>query len=201
MSTATNQEKKFTPKEVGNYIFPHDEIPKEIITHAEARLGEKTNVNPARFNGDYKGTVILNSDKYIVQAVGNREQSAVVHLKKDIELVSDNLKWRDQNNRMGSTDVAIHYNEDKARVYPWNRQIELDNMEKNKTMKMAREFVEKNPGEFKSKKDIDTYLKRVEMSTTQHLEKRTEARKEKEAATREAAKANREVKQEKSKER
>lgn len=106
------------------YVMTHTEIPKEISALVESKLGKGAEAHPAREDGSYKGRVLLNSDQYLVQSVGAEGRSAVVHRKGDVELQGSNLKWRDENKRMGSVDVQVHYDGDKGKVYPWDRERE-----------------------------------------------------------------------------
>lgn len=111
-------------KPLGSYLYAHTDIPKEITSFVTEKLGKGAEAHPPRADGGYKGRVLLNSDSYLVQAVGRNSQTAVVHRKGDTELMGSNLKWRDENKRLGSVDVQIHYDGDKGKVYSWNRQRE-----------------------------------------------------------------------------
>lgn len=113
-----------TQRPIGAYVMDHKEIPKEISSFVAEKLGKDASVHPAREGGGYKGKVLLNSDQYLVQSVGREGKSAVVHRKDDLEIKGSNLAWRDQNKRLGSVDVQIHYDAGKAKMYAWNRERE-----------------------------------------------------------------------------
>ncbi|MCP3050754.1 hypothetical protein K6X12_06535 [Xanthomonas euvesicatoria pv. allii] len=113
-----------TQRPLGEYVMDHKEIPKEISAFVTDKLGKDASVHPAREGGGYKGKVLLNNDQYLVQGVGREGKSAVLHRKEDIEIKGSNLVWRDENKRLGSVDVQIHYDAGKAKMYAWNRERE-----------------------------------------------------------------------------
>lgn len=78
----------------------------------------KYKVVPARENGTYKGSVILNNDTHIVQKIN--DHTAVSHLKSDVNLKGNGLKERDDKNNLHGAEVQIFYSGAKANAYPWN---------------------------------------------------------------------------------
>lgn len=131
---------KEASKKVGNFVMKSELIPAELQAFVKERLGRdqegnpkkdetgaeiKPAVVPAKENGSYRGTVILNNENYIVQAVGKEAKTAVVHRKDDVELMGSKLKWRDENKKMHNADVQIYYSGEKAKAYPWDKEKAL----------------------------------------------------------------------------
>lgn len=129
-------------KVVGNYLHKIDEVPKEVRDYAINKLnpvnetGERikdgqgnpitARISTAKENGSYYGPVILNNDKFIVQAVGKERLSAVVHNKDDVALQGASLALLDAKKTMNGTSVQVHYSGDKAKAYHWadkNKQV------------------------------------------------------------------------------
>jgi hypothetical protein len=184
-TTAENSpEKKVFQRPVpGKYRMEFDQIPPEIKDLAKQKLGDKATIAPARENGNYKGSVMLNSEQYLVQAIGKDNKAAIVHRKEDIELVSQNLQWRDQEKRLGSVNVAVYYKGEKANVFPWNKEREADQILYHGTMKHAHEYAGNN---FKAEKERTKFLSHVEKMTTERIEQRKEASQERKAGQHEA---------------
>jgi hypothetical protein len=123
-------------KVVGNYIHKIEEVPKEVRDYAINKLnpvdaaGERikdaqgnnitARISTAKENGSYYGPVILNNDKFIVQAVGKDRISAVVHHKDDVALQGASLALLDAKKTMNGTSVQVHYTGDKAKAYHWS---------------------------------------------------------------------------------
>ncbi|WP_146098038.1 KfrB domain-containing protein [Xanthomonas arboricola] len=127
-----------TQRPLGEYVMDHKEIPKEISSFVTEKLGKDASVHPARDGGGYKGKVLLNNDQYLVQSVGREGKSAVLHRKEDLEIKGSNLVWRDENKRLGSVDVQIHYDAGKAKMYAWNREREDQLRFVNKAQEFAK---------------------------------------------------------------
>ncbi len=104
-------------REPADYLFPRNNIPLEVKGFALARLGNDAQIHPARRNGSYKGTVLLNSSGWIVQAIGRDTKTAIVHRKADVTLVGS-VRWRDANKRLGGAAVQVHYNDGTGKAYP-----------------------------------------------------------------------------------
>lgn len=132
----SNNHQQSSQKTVGNYLSSIEEVPIEVRQFALNKLtprndiGEKlqdthgnnitAKVATAKENGSYYGPVILNNDKYIVQAVGKDKLSAVVHDRKNIELKGQSLQALDEKKQMNGTNLQIHYSGDSAKAYHWN---------------------------------------------------------------------------------
>lgn len=122
-------------KVVGGYVHKIEEVPKEVRDYAINKLnpvdaaGERlkdaqgnnitARISTAKENGSYYGPVILNNDKFIVQAVGKERLSAVVHHKEDVALQGASLAVLDAKKTMNGTNVQVHYTGEKAKAYPW----------------------------------------------------------------------------------
>jgi hypothetical protein len=141
-------------KVVGNYLHKIEEVPREVRDYAINKLnpldaaGERikdahgnnitARVSTAKENGSYYGPVVLNNDKFIVQAVGKDRISAVVHHKEDVALQGASLALLDAKKTMNGTSVQIHYTGDKAKAYHY--------ADKSKqTAEPAKEAPEKAP--------------------------------------------------------
>lgn len=123
-------------KVVGGYLHKIEEVPKEVRDYAINKLnpvdaaGERikdaqgnnitARISTAKENGSYYGPVILNNDKFIVQAVGKERLSAVVHHKDDVALQGASLALLDAKKTMNGTNVQVHYTGDKAKAYHWS---------------------------------------------------------------------------------
>lgn len=123
-------------KVVGGYIHKIEEVPKEVRDYAINKLnpvdaaGERmkdaqgnnitARISTAKENGSYYGPVILNNEKFIVQAVGKERLSAVVHHKDDVALQGASLALLDAKKTMNGTSVQVHYTGDKAKAYHWS---------------------------------------------------------------------------------
>lgn len=104
-------------RDPADYLFHRNDIPLEVKAFALARLGNDAQVHPARRNGSYKGTILLNSRDWLVQALGRHMKTAVAHRKTDVMLVGS-VKWRDENRRLGGAAVQVHYNGSSGKAYP-----------------------------------------------------------------------------------
>lgn len=117
-------DEKKQPGKLGDYRMPHKDIPPHLNEIAARKLkipeGDLS-LNPCREGGGYKGKVLHADSNFIVQAVGKEGKSAVVHRTADLDFQNQNLKWRSENQRLGSVDVQVHYGRDgKAKVYPYD---------------------------------------------------------------------------------
>jgi hypothetical protein len=112
---------KATPaKKPGEYLIKHEDIPPAVSKLMRDKMGEGSEVHPAKENGTYKGKVIFTNEHYVGQAVGREGKMAIVHRKADIELQGNELKWRMENNRLNNAGVQVFYNGDKGKAYPFN---------------------------------------------------------------------------------
>lgn len=134
-SSTPAQSKSAPAKVAGNYIHKIEEVPKEVRDYAINKLnpvdaaGERikdakgdpitARISAAKENGSYYGPVILNNEKYVVQAVGKERLSAVVHRKEDVALQGASLALLDAKKTMNGTNIQVHYTGDKAKAYHW----------------------------------------------------------------------------------
>ena len=135
-SSTPAQSKSAPAKVAGNYIHKIEEVPKEVRDYAINKLnpvdaaGERikdaqgnnitARISTAKENGSYYGPVILNNEKFLVQAVGKERLSAVVHHKDDVALQGASLALLDAKKTMNGTNVQVHYTGDKAKAYHWS---------------------------------------------------------------------------------
>lgn len=114
----------YVKKAIGDYNFPLKDVPTEFKEAAQNRFGRAgvaMQMASSKANGTYKGE-ILNSDQFIAQRVS--ENSVVFHKKADVELVSNDSQWRDQNKTLNRANLALHYDESKAKAYPHDPERE-----------------------------------------------------------------------------
>lgn len=120
---------------VGDYLMKIEEVPKEVRDYAINKLSPadadgnrlkdaqgkevRAGISTAKENGSYYGPVVLNNDKFIVQAVGKDQSFAVVHPKDKVELQGQTLAMLDAKKRLNGFNVQIHYTGDKAKAYPY----------------------------------------------------------------------------------
>lgn len=76
----------------------------------------------AKQNGSYTGRIVANEQNYLIQAIGKREEFAIVHNKEQVAIQGANLKKLDKNDRLNFNAVQIHYKQDQAKMYPWDRK-------------------------------------------------------------------------------
>lgn len=122
-STSTDTSKQEpAKKQLGEYRMPHSDIPPHFKEIAQRKLQQdEVTLHPARDQGGYKGKVIHADSNFVVQSVGAKGNSAVVHRAGDLNYVSNNLDWRAKNGRLGSQNVQIHYDaKGKGSVYPFD---------------------------------------------------------------------------------
>lgn len=184
---------KDTLKKVGDFVMKPELIPTELQAFVKERLGRdpegnprkdekgadlKPTVVPAKENGSYKGSIILNNENYIVQAVGREAKTAVVHRKEDVELMGSKLKWRDENKKLHNADVQIYYSGDKAKAYPWDKEKALaatakeagknsqdkDGLKPENLLEKAQQYAAEN---IKNVKQREAFLKHLENVTQQ----------------------------------
>lgn len=150
---AETGQRNFSSKVIGNYIHKIEDVPKEVRDYALNKLNPVDEVgdrirdgqgNPitaristAKENGSYYGPVILNNEKFIVQAVGKERLSAVVHHKENVALQGASLTLLDAKKTMNGTSVQIHYTGDKSKAYHW--------ADKNKQMPGPVKVADKTP--------------------------------------------------------
>lgn len=120
---------------IGDYLIKIDEVPKEVRDYAINKLSPtdsegkalkdaegkdiRIGISTAKENGSYYGPVVLNNDKYIVQAVGKDHNYAVVHPKDKVDLQGSTLSMLDAKKRLNGFNVQIHYTDDQAKAYPF----------------------------------------------------------------------------------
>jgi putative DNA primase/helicase len=107
---------------IGDALYGLDDVPQEFKLLAQQRFGTPIRMGTPRKNGGpYRGE-ILNAERYLIQEVSAR--SVVFHLKDRMELVSERLRWMNENQRLNGAEVQIGYDGDRPKVYPWDRMRE-----------------------------------------------------------------------------
>jgi hypothetical protein len=121
---ATPAKQPFVKKDIGGYNFPLKDVPTEFKEAAQNRFGRAgvaMQMASSKANGTYKGE-ILNSDQFMAQRVS--ENSVVFHKKGDVELVSNDSQSRDQSKMLNRANLALYYDESKAKAYPHDPERE-----------------------------------------------------------------------------
>lgn len=196
-------------KVVGGYLHKIEEVPKEVRDYAINKLnpvdaaGERikdaqsnnitARISTAKENGSYYGPVILNNEKFIVQAVGKERLSAVVHHKDDVALQGASLALLDAKKTMNGTIVQVHYTVDKAKAYHWSDKSKQaadpakdasekapqqapvkEAMKAKDFMKQAADYAKEN---IKNTNQREAFLKHLGNVTEQAFNKQPEATK------------------------
>nr|BCT99685.1 hypothetical protein [uncultured bacterium] len=196
-------------KVVGGYLHKIEEVPKEVRDYAINKLnpvdaaGERikdaqgnnitARISTAKENGSYYGPVILNNEKFIVQAVGKERLSAVVHHKDDVALQGASLALLDAKKTMNGTNVQVHYTGDKAKAYHWSDKSKQaadpakdapekapqqapvkEAMKAEDFMKQAADYAKEN---IKNTNQREAFLKHLGNVTEQAFNKQPEATK------------------------
>jgi hypothetical protein len=119
----------FNTKVIGKPLFNIQDISEAVHDIALLRLetideaDQYSNfVTTPKQDESYYGTVILNTDDFIVLAIGKNKSFAVIHRKKDLNILNKNLNFRSDNNKLNNVNIQIHYNKNKAKVYPWAKK-------------------------------------------------------------------------------
>ena len=196
-------------KVVGGYLHKIEEVPKEVRDYAINKLnpvdaaGERikdaqgnnitARISTAKENGSYYGPVILNNEKFLVQAVGKERLSAVVHHKDDVALQGASLALLDAKKTMNGTNVQVHYTGDKAKAYHWSDKSKQaadpakdapekapqqapvkEAMKAEDFMKQAADYAKEN---IKNTNQREAFLKHLGNVTEQAFNKQPEATK------------------------
>jgi hypothetical protein len=191
-------------KVLGGYLHKIEEVPKEVRDYAINKLnpvdatGERikdaqgnnitARISTAKENGSYYGPVILNNEKFVVQAVGKERLSAVVHHKDDVALQGASLALLDAKKTMNGTNVQVHYTGDKAKAYHWSDKSKQaadpakdasekapqqapakEAMKAEDFMKLAADYAKKN---MKNTNQREAFLKHLGNVTEQAFNKR-----------------------------
>lgn len=132
--------RRFAPTRppVGEPLFAVADVPSEVRALAEHRFGSPLRMGIPRENGGpYRGEV-FNTEHYLIQEVATR--SVVFHPKREMEFVSERLRWMDENARLNGSELQVGYEGDRPRVYPWDRARDLLDHTVGSLKKSAREL-------------------------------------------------------------
>ncbi|WP_320201748.1 KfrB domain-containing protein (plasmid) [Agrobacterium sp. rho-13.3] len=174
---------KDNAKEAPKYRMDPAEIPTPIRQLVAKEMGTAADVYPAKDGGNYKGRVVHADDKFIVQAIGKGEKTAIVHDRSEVEIKGAALLSRAANNDLGGRNVQIHYRDaDKgAAMYPHNAEKEQQQREGGKSLyqatmtelytKMAREYAEQNISSPKQRAEFLKHFDKVTERVVSELQK------------------------------
>lgn len=138
--TPAAEPRRFAPTRppVGEPLFAVADVPDEVRALAEHRFGSPLRMGTPRENGGpYRGEV-FNTDHYLIQEVATR--SVVFHPKRQMEFVSERLRWMDENARLNGSELQVGYEGDRPKVYPWDRARDLLDRTVGSLKKSAREL-------------------------------------------------------------
>ncbi|WP_108610798.1 hypothetical protein [Aminobacter sp. MSH1] len=193
-SAATNSSGNDKAKDAPQYRMDPAAIPGSIRQTVAEKIGPQADIYPAKDGGTYKGRVIHADDKYIVQAIGKGDRTAVVHDRSEVEIKGAALLSRNANNDLPGRNVQIHYREaDKgAAMYPLNQEKDSQRQGEGQTKeslyratmtelytKMAKEYAEQN---IKSPKARAEFLEHFNKVTEKVIAAQEKTRTEPEAA-------------------
>lgn len=141
MSELTTQ-KPYQKPVIGATITDLKDVPKEIRDTAVVRAAPKNHkgeilvgdngkqllpqLRSAKENGSYRGPVVLNSDNYLVQAVGEKRNFLIVHDKSNLQLQGNALPTMDAEKRLNGFNIQVHYTGREAKAYPYSPEREAE---------------------------------------------------------------------------
>jgi hypothetical protein len=189
----------------GAYLMQIDHVPAEVREYAVNKISPtdssgnplkddagkevKASISVAKENGSYYGPVILNNDKFIVQAVGKQRNYAVVHPKDKVELQGSTLKMLDQKKQLNGFNVQIHYSGDKAKAYPFKPREATaqqeqqapakEQMKSEELLAQAQEYAAKN---IKNTNQRNAFMKHLEAVAKQAFDAPEQAAQQKTTA-------------------
>jgi len=189
----------------GAYLMQIDHVPAEVREYAVNKISPtdssgnplkddagkevKASISVAKENGSYYGPVILNNDKFIVQAVGKQRNYAVVHPKDKVELQGSTLKMLDQKKQLNGFNVQIHYSGDKAKAYPFKPREATaqqeqqapakEQMKPEELLAQAQEYAAKN---IKNTNQRNAFMKHLEVVAKQAFDAPEQAAQQKTTA-------------------
>lgn len=113
------------------YRMDPAQIPQDLRQTVAAKMSPEADVYPAKDGGNYKGRIVHADERFVVQAIGKSEKTAVVHERADVEIKGASLLSRAANNDLVNRNVQIHYDapEKAGRMYPYNPQKEQEQRE------------------------------------------------------------------------
>lgn len=116
---ATNDAPAQEQRKVGDVLYDVKTLPKEVQEAAQRIFGNRHSLYaPKQNEGPYSGEVHA-IPGYLIQEVGPR--SLVVHDKSAITFENSRLKWMDENQKLNGHELALYYNGDKGKAYPFDR--------------------------------------------------------------------------------
>jgi len=171
------KERAETKREPGAPIISTGDVPEGIKAVVSEKLGADAYAAPAREDGGYKGPVIYANDHYLVQAVGKKQENAVVHRKSDVEFIGQKLAWREEHGLLNGVSVQVHYNGDQGKVYVWNQEREQAVRTERAEKAQAQQAPEKSASVRKAPKHTEAEKTKTATPKTQKLEKAPKSQK------------------------
>ena len=112
-------------REPGQALYDIKNLPAETRDDVQRIFGNRHTLYAPRENGGPYSGEVRETAGYLVQEVGPR--SLVIHDKAALQFANDRLKWMDENKKLNGHELAVFYNGDQAKVYPYDRvRDELD---------------------------------------------------------------------------
>lgn len=150
ISTQSNQKPA-----IGPAITDIKNVPKEIRDTAITRAAPKNHkgeilvgddgkpllpqLRSAKEGGSYRGPVVLNSDKYLVQAVGKNRDFLIVHEKSNVQMQGTALPKMDSEKRLNGFNVQVHYTGKDAKAYPYSPEREAEKRQQAREERAAQQ--------------------------------------------------------------
>lgn len=112
-------------REPGQALYDIKNLPAETRDDVQRIFGNRHTLYAPRENGGPYNGEVREITGYLIQEVGPR--SLVIHDKAALQFANDRLKWMDENKKLNGHELAVFYNGDQAKVYPYDRvRDELD---------------------------------------------------------------------------
>lgn len=106
-------------KQPGDPLYDVKNLPDATRADVQGIFGNRHTIYAPRENGGPYNGEVHDVAGYLIQEVGPR--SVVVHDKAKLGFVGDRLEWLDKNQKLNGHDLAIYYNGDQAKAYPYDR--------------------------------------------------------------------------------
>ncbi|MFT3960957.1 PriCT-2 domain-containing protein [Propionivibrio sp.] len=112
-------------REPGEPLYDIKTLPDETRDAVQRIFGSRHTLYAPRENGGPYSGEVHEAPGYLIQEVGSR--SLVVHDKTTLQFANDRLKWMDENQKLNGHELSVFYNDNQAKVYPYDRvRDELD---------------------------------------------------------------------------
>jgi len=125
-------------KPLGKPTMQLDQIPSYVAEKVSAKI-EGASLAAARENGSYYGKVVYTDARHIGQVVGKAGTTVVLHRREDMQMVGQQLAWRLEQKKLNGAEMRVHYNEGKAKAYPFDQERYLIKQQERKAQEPAKE--------------------------------------------------------------